>query len=620
MTENTLTLRHIAFTGQKKEIAQLTFNSGLNVIHGASETGKSFLVEAIDFMLGSSKPLRDIPERVGYETIFLGIEESDGALFTLERATAGGGFRCYEGLHTTRPLDVDAKKLGPKHNPTNHDNVSMFLLQRIGLAGKRIRKNARGETNTLSFRNLARLCLISEGEIQKEGSPIETGQHISRTSELSTFKLILTGIDDSAVEPEEAQRTKRLSRTAKVEVIDDLIAENKERLAGLIGDDDEESDLTDQLEKLNSTLDREKNVLNQSEEEYRVVASRRNEARRALEDAHERRAEISELLQRFQLLDNHYESDLVRLEGIRESGALVSALDAQTCPLCGSEPREQHHDSDCDGNVEAVIQAADAEVKKIEQLREELEDTIAQLNAEAREYAVLAPKLGEQLELAVGELQDINPELKSQRTVYTELLNRRSSVETALRILSTISELEERRAELEVSPETTSPQNEPASDLSLSTLNSFSKVYEDTLDDWNFPDADRVYFDQSSRDFVISGKPRGARGKGMRALSYAAFTVSLLEFTKRNNLPHPGFVVLDTPLLAYREPDGDEDDLTGTDVHTRFYKQMHSITDRQIIVLENVDPPNEIQNDGKCAFFSKNPSSGRYGFFPVGKI
>jgi hypothetical protein len=617
MTDNNLILRHIAFVGPKKETAYLPFKSGLNVIHGASETGKSFLIEAIDFMLGSSKPLRDIPERLGYETIFLGVEETDGVQFTLERATAGGSFRLYEGLHTAKPPAGESRKLGPKHNPTNHENVSMFLLEKIGLAAKRIRKNVRGETNSLSFRNLAHLCLISEGEIQKEGSPIETGQFMSRTAELSTFKLLLTGIDDSSVEPEEATRTKRLSRTAKIEVIDDIITDNKDRLIGLIGEDDDEADLVDQVERLNRTLNREKNALDQSEEEYRAAASRRNEARRALEEARERGVEISELLQRFQLLDEHYQSDLVRLEGIRESGALVSALDAQACPLCGSEPHEQHLDGDCDGNIEAVIQAANSEVEKINILTKELADTVAQLNAEALEYQMLAPKLGKQLELAAGELQEISPELRSQRVAFTDLLSRRTSVEVALRILSTISELEERRAELEAAPETIPTQNEPASDLSLSSLNSFSKIYEEVLKSWNFPDADRVYFDRPSRDFVISGKPRGARGKGMRALSYAAFTVSLLEFTKRNGLSHPGFALLDTPLLAYREPDGEDDDLTGTDVHQKFYERLQAISDRQLIILENVDPPSQIQKEGQCTFFSKNPHSGRYGFFPV---
>lgn len=134
---------------------------------------------------------------------------------------------------------------------------------------------------------------------------------------------------------------------------------------------------------------------------------------------------------------------------------------------------------------------------------------------------------------------------------------------------------------------------------------------------WNFPDASRVHFDKTTRDFVISGKPRGSRGKGMRAITHAAFTVTLLEYTRSNELPHPGFVVLDTPLLAYREPEGEEDDLSGTDVQDRFYQYLLALGDRQIIILENVDPPDTIKAGQQAAFFSKNPHLGRYGFFPM---
>lgn len=75
--------------------------------------------------------------------------------------------------------------------------------------------------------------------------------------------------------------------------------------------------------------------------------------------------------------------------------------------------------------------------------------------------------------------------------------------------------------------------------------------------------------------------------------------------------------MLDTPLLAYREPEGEEDDLRGTDVHQRFYEYLHSQCERQVIVLENVDPPDTVQEAGQVTFFSKNPKRGRYGFFPV---
>ena len=72
MTTSYLQLRRIAYTGPAKQ-AEHSFRSGVNVICGASDTGKSFLAESIDFMLGGSD-LRDIPERTPYGEIQLDFE------------------------------------------------------------------------------------------------------------------------------------------------------------------------------------------------------------------------------------------------------------------------------------------------------------------------------------------------------------------------------------------------------------------------------------------------------------------------------------------------------------------------------------------------------------------
>ena len=66
MSWSSLQLRNLVFLGPKKSPAEISFNSGVNVVCGASDTGKSFIVEAIDYYLGGAK-LRDIPERVGYD-------------------------------------------------------------------------------------------------------------------------------------------------------------------------------------------------------------------------------------------------------------------------------------------------------------------------------------------------------------------------------------------------------------------------------------------------------------------------------------------------------------------------------------------------------------------------
>jgi len=613
----TLTLRHLCLTGPDKEPARVAFGHGLNVIYGASETGKSFIVEALDFMLGSSTELRDIPERVGYDRMFLGIEDGDGNTFTLERSASGGQFRWYEGLHFSVPKDIEAKVLVAKHNPTRPDNLSTFLLEKIGLSGKRIKRNAGGDTNNLSFRNLAHLCLISEGDIQKRESPIETGQFISKTSEMAVFKLLLTGVDDSAIEPIDRDRTEGLSRAAKAEVIAELISENRAKLAELVGEEDDTKELTEQLSKLDETLTRERMALRETEDVHRAVAQKRTTIRRNVEFAESRRAEIDELIARFNLLDRHYGSDLARLEGVREAGTLLSALDKQTCPLCGALPEFQRHDSECDGDVDHVVRAAEAEANKIKLLRAELQDSLAQLRGEAIRFDELTPRLFEELRETDAELDRISPSVSGQRAAYSEVFEKRSTVQAALNLLSSIVDLEVRKVAAETAPTRREDKETSTSDLSTSTLDSFSTELENILKSWDFPDATRVYFDKPTRDFVIGGKPRGARGKGMRAVTHAAFTVGLLEFTRISELAHPGFVVLDTPLLAYREPEGDDDDLSGTDVQNKFYDYLIALKDRQVIVLENNDPPESIKKLSQTLFFSKNPHLGRYGFFPV---
>jgi hypothetical protein len=206
-------IRHLAFLGPNREAASVAFGPGLNVVYGASDTGKSFIVEAIDFMLGGKPPLRDIPERIGYDRILLGIETSDGQTFTVMRSADGGRFRLYPGLYLEMPGDeVEGTELADAHSDRSTSNLSTFLLEKCGLSGKRVRKNKRGETNSLSFRNIARLLIVTETEITGQRSPLSDGNPTADTPNFATFKLMLTGVDDSAlvsgaaVTPEEQMR------------------------------------------------------------------------------------------------------------------------------------------------------------------------------------------------------------------------------------------------------------------------------------------------------------------------------------------------------------------------------------------------------------------------------
>src|ERR1700730_18885154 len=136
-----LRMRHLSFLGPNRAPAKVQFGPGFNVLYGASDTGKSFIVDTIDFMLGGKGPLRDIPERVGYDRILLAMESLDGRKFTLQRSTSGGAFKVFDGLFSNTAPTGDGAELADQHNDRREDNLSMYLLSIVGLSGKRLRRN-----------------------------------------------------------------------------------------------------------------------------------------------------------------------------------------------------------------------------------------------------------------------------------------------------------------------------------------------------------------------------------------------------------------------------------------------------------------------------------------------
>ncbi|MET8860406.1 hypothetical protein ABZW95_30125, partial [Streptomyces sp. NPDC004579] len=87
-------LLHLTFAGHDRAPAQVVFDPRLTVIYGASDTGKSFVTESIDYMLGARK-LGMIPEADGYTQILLGVEFPDGSVVTLMRGPHSGKVSVY---------------------------------------------------------------------------------------------------------------------------------------------------------------------------------------------------------------------------------------------------------------------------------------------------------------------------------------------------------------------------------------------------------------------------------------------------------------------------------------------------------------------------------------------
>ncbi|WP_375415063.1 AAA family ATPase [uncultured Bradyrhizobium sp.] len=613
-----LQIRHVSFLGPNKPTAVIHFKSGFNVLYGASDTGKSFILDTIDYMLGGKGPLRDFPEREGYDRVLLGMQVSIGEFFTLQRSVAGGGFLKADGLHEEAFPKDGVIELREQHDERKDDNLSRFLLGKIGLLDRRVRRNKHNETNSLSFRNLARLAIVDEEEIIQKRSPLSDGNVVADTPNTATFKLLLTGADDSALVAARSSPQEH-SRAGQIELLGQLIAETQTKIRQLSGPPKQ---LEDQDAKLEETLRSRMELLAAHENVYKDATSRRREVRQRLDLANERLTEVSVLLERFDLLSKHYQSDVERLEGIREGGTLFSELSDGVCPLCGADPAHQHRSEDCEGNADQVVIAAEAELGKIGALQQDLAQTVRQLTTESRGLQNRIPKLEADVFAVNTQIQDdLAPKLRAARTSYAELADKRAEVREALGLFENIQDLEDRRTKLELEEAEESGGNAPDAGLPTGSLDKFATVVQEILKTWHFPNADRVHFEQKIRDLVIGGKNRTSFGKGLRAITQSAFTIGLLQYCMEQQTPHPGFALLDSPLLSYKEPDGEDDDMRHTDLKAQFYNYLKNIgIDRQVIIVENTDPPDDVRALPNAQKFTGNPSeAGRAGLFPTSK-
>ena len=105
--------------------------------------------------------------------------------------------------------------------------------------------------------------------------------------------------------------------------------------------------------------------------------------------------------------------------------------------------------------------------------------------------------------------------------------------------------------------------------------------------------------------------------RAFAALAYSGFILSLLKYCRDQSRPHPSLVVLDSPLVAYREPDTSAE-VARLDVKGAFFRSLAQWKDRkQVIVFENEDPPIDLMPAITFTHFSKTGAPGtRYGFFP----
>ena len=608
---NRMILKKLVFEGSNKEPSAIDFTSGFNVISGPSDTGKSLIFECINYVLGGNDQPKEPPEAKGYTNLFLTII-ANSKYFTIERSVLSNDVKIYEGNYDDISENTEHIILSSKAQAK--DNLSDYLLEITGIKNKKLKKNERNETISLTFNVLRKLLLVDEGIIQAKISPIFSGNKTSETSEKALFRFLLTGIDYSNVIVQQKPEIRKADANARITILDQLIRNN----SLILKKDISKEDLQDELSKLESSIENEIIKISVSHKEIEDLQKKRKLVWDAAITADSKIDQLKEILNRFNLLAQHYKSDLDRLDAIIETGEVLSLTSNFHCPLCGSEPR--NHKPECvisDQEIENVKDSCIHEKKKIHSLESDLASTIKQIDFEINDLIDLK-RQNENEHKRIDTLinERLEPTIIMQKEQLRNLFDTKKDVEISISVIGQIDKMEELKVEAKQNLKPLLKEEKVPTGAKAAEIGELLEVIEAKLKSWKFPDLGRIGFSEEKQDITIGIKNRTDQGKGFRAITHSAFIIALMDFCIDRNMPHPGFVILDSPLVTFRgaEKKIKTDEAIPDDTKKEFYRSLASLPDdRQIIVIENDPPPPDIIKNINYVQFTKD-ALGRYGF------
>ena len=437
----------------------------------------------------------------------------------------------------------------------------------------------------------------------------------SRTVEFPLFKYSLTGVDDRSIQVGDRQQRDRAKVAAKLELLDAPINEAEQSVKSFAED---REDLGARQSRLEETMETALRVWDEASAGYRDLSARRRTLRAQRDEYIDRSDEIELLFARLSLLARHYGSDLSRLQAIEEAASIFRSLGEGPCPWCGADiaHRGEHAVVLCEGDTEAIWEASRAEQSKIEVKRHELHETVIKLERERRLIDELIPGLDGHLRQVDEEIRGELPDIQEARVRIAQVVAARDVTQSGLARYENLDRLRELRSEIVSDADIDSVSLIAEGGVDTTVLDEFSQSIEYFLTGWSFP-AQRVFFDLPRRDIQVSGKARRVNGKGVRAVLHAAFSLGLMRYTSQRNKPHTRFLILDSPLVTYRDPLSEDDiTLAHSNLNERFYEPFRDWDQRlQVIVIENRDPPEWVNTIAKVERFTGTISFGRAGFY-----
>lgn len=601
---NRFTIKKLTVSGGGHHDSTIEFIDGLNLIVGPSNTGKSLIMDCIDYAFGFTpkvnRPSKIVDNSHGYTHVELELETNNGSI-SLKREIG----TTKVSVISSNP-EIESDTYSSDRNAKK--NVNDIFLKLLGIYDvHKVLSSQKGNTQNLTWRSILHLFFMKQNDIDRESSALLSPNAMGSTSSAAALLYLLTGKDANDFQKPEDPEISAAKRNAIIMYIRekrDQLAERRNELEKVLYKHDI-SDVQTMIDKISIEIQSLQTELNNAAQK----------SKKLMFEIYKQNSKLSEcntVLYNFNSLSKQYQSDVKRL-GFIIDGKIASSEHhlVSHCPFCDAELKEKPD--------EDYISAAASELIKLEKHMSELSDV--QSSAEDKKQYI--QKRINELEKEKNILDSyITKELQPKISAFKSELNKNLQI---IRWQDELKHIHEEEVQygadlFEKEKETDSKEvkynilNSYEYDL----VNGFEKELISALKSSNFAGFSSARLNMKSFDIEIEGHSKPTcMGGGYSAVLNALTVYAMTNYIYQRNGYAPGFLAMDSALSQLSEPEHVKTEESIKFGFIRFL--MSNALHRQVITIEHKDkipflPTSDNSKKIRVIEFTRNRDSGRYGF------
>jgi hypothetical protein len=596
----------VTATGEGKLPATVTFNKGLNLICGVSDSGKTCVLKCIQFVMGViKKPFEK--EQTGYDSVSLDIMTEEGSIHLFRRIEKNivNVVTEIESV-TSGDYDTEYKSQGNKNPVLNELWLQLIGIKKLPM----IIKNQDFARQRLKWNTLMGLFWLKEEEIENPHSVLLPSSPTQNPYFFASLLYLLTGNDYPNMEEQDKEEISKAKKDAVRQFVNKRIyqmsvkRDELQKALSVYSGIDVEDEMQTLIDSLSET---EKSIAAATAESKDLLST--------LLTLREKEAESRVTYSHFQALKSQYTADIKRLSFIVDGETHMHSIkENRKCPFCEGEiqPAERR----------SYIETAKAELNRIiaqlQGLSESEDDIVSALNEVQVQITYIEKRRSEIEAWIETELTPKADKLRNGIQQYRAYVQLHQESEV-LHSLSQDWIMELQKQEDSIGSDKS--KFKPKEHFPVDFNSRIDDIAYSILDECNYENLNTAHFNMGTFDLEINGyAKKDSHGKGYWAFINTVVGLTFRKYLHEDAVYNPEIFVVDTPLLGL---DQGVEDSAPTSMRTALFQYfIDNQEEGQMIIVENTKDLPELDYEAggaKVIEFTQGKyeskfKESRYGF------